>query len=168
MPNKAGVSIVCLLGHMRIKYVSHKTERVCCVYERAVGLYYVHKRVGVSIVCLTGQGHLLCASQDRGVYSVHPSWDTWYLICTSHGFGCLFCASLDTRYLMCASHGSGCLFYAQQGRGIYCVPHRTGVSIVCFLGHRLSNMCLTWQRVFIVYPTGQGYLLCASQNSGVY
>ena len=72
VPNRAGVSIVCLLGHMRIKYVSDKTARVCCVRERALGLYYVRKRAGVSIVCLTGQGYLLCASQDRGVYSVPP------------------------------------------------------------------------------------------------
>ena len=45
---------------------------VCFVCERAVGLYYVRKSSGVSIVCLTGQGYLLCASQDRGVFSVPP------------------------------------------------------------------------------------------------
>ena len=66
------MSFVCLLGHMRTKYVSHMTVGLCCVRDRAVGLYYVRKRAGVYIVCLTGQVYLLCASQDRGVYFVPP------------------------------------------------------------------------------------------------
>ena len=114
-------------------------------------------RAGVSIVCLTGQRCLLCAS-----------WNIGYLICASHACCCLFDASWDTRYLICPSHGSGCLFCAQQGRGIYCVHHRTGVSILCLLGHRVSDMCLTWQWMFILCSTGRGYLLCDSQDSGLF
>ena len=123
----------------------------------AVGVYFMTNRAGVSIVCITGQACLLCAS-----------WDTGYLICASHVGGCLFCASWDTGYPISASHGSGCLFGAQQDRVIYRVSHRTAMSIVCFLAHRISNVCLTWQWVSILCQTGQGYLLFASRDRRVY
>ena len=51
------------------------------------------------------------------------------------------------------------LFCASQGRGICCVPHKTGVCILCLLGHRVFDMCLKWQLMFILCSTGQGYLL---------
>ena len=49
---------------------------------------------------------------------------------------------------------------------VYSASNRTGVSVVGLLGHRVSNMCLTWQWVFILCPTGQGCLLCASWDTG--
>ena len=100
-----------------------------------------------SIVCLTWQGYLLCASRDRGVYRVPPgahddlmrftkdsgcllgAWEDSNLgiycvheragvsIVSLRGQGCLLWASWDTGYPICASHGSGCLFCAQQGTG---------------------------------------------------
>ena len=44
----------------------------CFVRERAVDLYYVRERAGMSIVCPTGLWYLFCASQVRGVYPVLP------------------------------------------------------------------------------------------------
>ena len=183
--NRAGLSIVCLTGQGCLLCGFWDTEYLICVshgsgclfcaqhgrgvyfgppgtqgiwlyvHHMAVGVYLVPYRAGVFIVCLVGQGCLLCAY-----------WYTWYLIYSPHVGGCLFCASWDTGYLISASHGSGCLFCAQQGRGIYCVSHRKAMSIVCFLGHRVSNMCLTWQWVSILCPTWQGCLLCAFWCTG--
>ena len=77
------------------------------------------------------------------------------------GQGCLSCSSWDTVYLICGSHGSGCLFWGQHGRGIHCVPHRTGVSNVCLLGHRVFNMKLTWQWMSILRLMGhKGSYMC--------
>ena len=125
--------------------LEHRVSNMCLTWQ------------WVSIMSPTWQGCLFCASGDTG-----------YLICASHGSRCLFCASWDTGYLICASHGSGHLFRAIQSRVIHCVPYRAVVSILCLLEHRVSNMCLTWQWVSIWCPTGQGYLLCVSQDMGVY
>ena len=115
----------------------------------AVGVYSVLNRAGVSIVCLTGQGCLLCAS-----------WDTGYLIWASHGSGCLFCAQ-QGRGVLCVPPGvqddlirftQDIVFcyvrLSQRAVGFYYVREKAGVSIVC--------------------PTGQGYLFCASQDRCVY
>ena len=107
---------------------------------------------------------LLCASMDTGC----PIW-------ASHVYWCLCYASWDTRYLICSSHGSGCLFYAQKARGIYCVPHRTGVSILCLLGHRVWYVphmavgvysVLNRAGIYIVWSSWQRCLFCASWDTG--
>ena len=38
VPNMAGVSIVCLLGHRRIQNISRRTGGVCWLCERIEGL----------------------------------------------------------------------------------------------------------------------------------
>ena len=93
----------------------------------------------------------------HGVSNMGFTWQ-WVSILCPKGQGCLFCASWNAGYLICASNGRGCLFRSQQGRSIYCVPHRTGVSIVCLHGHGVSNMG----------PHGNGCLFCAQQDRGVY
>ena len=186
VPRRRWMCILRLLGHRGFWYLPHM----------AVVVYSVLNRAGIFIVWFTGQGCLfsgsrdtgymvwasqcrgclLCARQGRGIYCVPHMTGVpimcllWHRVSNLY-FTCIWISILcllGQRYLICASHGSGCLFYAQQSRGIYCVPHRTGVSILCLLGHRVSNMDLTWQRVTILCPTGQWYLLCASHDRGTY
>ena len=138
------------------------------------------------LFCLTGQGCLFCASWGTGV-SMCLTWQWLSILCPT-GQGCLLCASwgiggsstfrTGQRVSVGCVRGQqvssmcvrqqGLLLSACQGRGIYCVPDRTVVFIVCHLRHMLSNMCLTWQWVSIMSSTWHRYPLCASQDSAVY
>ena len=42
------------------------------------------------------------------------------------------------------------------------------ISSLRLIGNRVSNMYLAWLSVSILCSIGQGYLLCASQERGVY
>ena len=118
-------------------------------------------------MCLTGQGCLFCAS-----------WDTGYVICTSHGCGYLFCASVDRRYLMCASHGSMCLFCPQQGGGIFvcltgqgcllCASWDTGYLICTSHACRCLLYASCDTRYLIWASHDSGCLFCAQKGRGVY
>ena len=128
------------------------TELGCllCV-PQGRSIYFQPHRRGASILCFLGHSVsnmcLICMWMSilcllgHGVSNMGLTWQWMSILCPT-GQGCLFCASWYTEYLIFASTGRGCLFCAQQGRGIYCVPHRTWVSIVCLLGHRVSDMCL--------------------------
>ena len=159
------VSILCPTGPGCLFCASWYTGFLICAStgrgclfraQQGGGIYCVPHRTGVSIGCLLG----------HRVSNMSLTWQWVCFLCTT-GQGCLFCASWGTVSLICASHGSGCLICAQQGSDIYCVIHRIGVSFLWFEGHMVSNMCLTREWVFILGSTGQGYLLCASQDRDV-
>ena len=42
------------------------------------------------------------------------------------------------------------------------------ISSLRLIPNRVSDMYLTWLKVSILCSIGQGYLLCASQDRGVY
>ena len=183
---KQCVSILCPTGQGCLLCVSWDTggsNTFCKEQWWSIGCVRGQK---VPNMCAREQGFLLSVPQGRGIYCV-PYWTgvsilcflghrvsnmslTWQWVCflCTTGQGCLFCAFWSTVSVICASHGSGCLICAQPGSDIYCVIHRTGVSILWFQGHKVSNMCLTREGVFIMGLTGQGYLLCASRDRGVY
>ena len=133
----------------------------------AVGVYSVLKRPGVSIVCLTGQGCLFCASWDTGS-DMCLTWH-WVFVLCSTGQGFILCDPHD-RGVYSVPPGTqgiqyvhqmhvdvisvplgtqGILYVPHKAVRVYSVPNLVGVSIVCLLGHRRIQYVL--QRAVVVY-----------------
>ena len=106
-------------------------------------LFCASQDTGYLIWASHGWGCLFGAQQGRGVYCVPPGAQG-DLIRFTHTGHCMSvdCMRRQSIFIMCA-RGLGCLLCVPQGRGIYFVPHRIDVSILCFLGHSVCNMCLT-------------------------
>ena len=173
VPHKTGVCILCLLDH--------RVFNLCLT------------RMWISILCFLG--HKLS--------NMCLTWQWVFILCsTAQGLsigwlteqGILFCAFWDTGFLIWASRGRGCLLCAQQGWGIYCLPHRTGClfcaswgtgylicdSHVCgclfcaswdtggsntfHTGHCMPVVCVTGQQISIMRARELGCLLCVPQG----
>ena len=123
MPNRAGVSIVCLLGHW-VSNTSPTWQWVYFLCTTGQGCLFFASWGTVSLIWSShDSGCLFCAQQGSDIYCVIHRTGVSFLWFEGHMVPNM-CLTWQCVSILCST-GQGYLLCASQDRGVYCVPHGT-------------------------------------------